>query len=438
MFAGDLLTDCARSTTRSTRPSARLRGRSRRSLSAFSQHSPFFTSSLSCTLYESQLIVLLRTAPISWCTPLRPSPYLSPCPDLLPPFSFPPHSAIGGGGFFPARVLRTFLKRVSGADGAKRNIPIQAIGLSLYEEVGAFDGSNGLAQEEKIGKEVIRTQWLDFSTLGSRPLVGRRILIVVRPPSSSSFPISPFLPQRLSSTLLTLFSAQDEVDDSRTTLGYAVDELKKDIAAQFAKLPEDKKAEFPKTELAVFVGASLSLSLTLFLSPYLMSCSSGGYDECRISQRTTAHLDPFTQFTTSSRRSALPFRTTFSTSQEMIFPMRGSTTRGSRRSAFYLPSLPFLFSNRRRRPPFRPLPNLQSTSRAALTVPLPFLFPSQHPSSRRNRREATQERRRRFLLRLEPRLSSHLPSSSCRTPPSFSPSPASPARPPPRLVRPPL
>jgi len=92
----------------------------------------------------------------------------------------PSHSAIGGGGFFPARVLRTFLKRVSGSDGARRNIPIQAIGLSLYEEVGAFDGSNGLAQEEKLGKEVIRTQWLDFSTLGSRPLVGRRILIVVR------------------------------------------------------------------------------------------------------------------------------------------------------------------------------------------------------------------------------------------------------------------
>lgn len=85
-------------------------------------------------------------------------------------------------------MLRTFLKRVSGADGARRNIPIQAIGLSLYEEVGAFDGSNGLAQEEKLGKEVIRTQWLDFSTLGSRPLVGRRILIVVR----LSFSFSPF------------------------------------------------------------------------------------------------------------------------------------------------------------------------------------------------------------------------------------------------------
>ncbi|GAA6059347.1 hypothetical protein JCM10212_003245 [Sporobolomyces blumeae] len=131
--------------------------------------------------------------------------------------------AIGGGGFFPARVLRTFLKRASGPDGSKRNIPIQAIGLSLYEEVGAFDGSEGLTSEEKLGKEVVRTQWLDFSTLGNRPLIGRRILIV------------------------------DEVDDSRTTLGYAVAELKKDIAQQYGKLTPDQKAHFPKTELAIFV-----------------------------------------------------------------------------------------------------------------------------------------------------------------------------------------
>lgn len=42
--------------------------------------------------------------------------------------------AIGGGGFYPARVLRTYLKVPSKVDPAKlRNIPIQAIGLSLYE-----------------------------------------------------------------------------------------------------------------------------------------------------------------------------------------------------------------------------------------------------------------------------------------------------------------
>lgn len=68
------------------------------------------------------------------------------------------------------------------------------------------------------------------------------------------------LPARLPSPLAWLTRSpsvvQDEVDDSRTTLGYAVAELKKDIQAQFDKLPEDKKADFPETKLAIFVGAS--------------------------------------------------------------------------------------------------------------------------------------------------------------------------------------
>ncbi|GAA94014.1 hypothetical protein E5Q_00661 [Mixia osmundae IAM 14324] len=128
--------------------------------------------------------------------------------------------AIGGGGFFPARVLRSFLK-----DSKKRNIPIQAIGLSLYEELGALDGSlNGPSTtEEKLGKEVVRTQWLDHSTLGARPLIGRKILIV------------------------------DEVDDSRTTLGYAVTELQKDVEHQLALLPPERRSAVRPTEFAVFV-----------------------------------------------------------------------------------------------------------------------------------------------------------------------------------------
>ena len=65
--------------------------------------------------------------------------------------------------------MRTFCKTPG-----QKNIPIQAIGLSLYEEMGTEDST-----VEKLGKEVVRTQWLDFSTLGSRPLLGRRILIVV-------------------------------------------------------------------------------------------------------------------------------------------------------------------------------------------------------------------------------------------------------------------
>src|SRR5437762_12617308 len=77
-------------------------------------------------------------------------------------------SAIGGGGFVPARILRTFLKR----PGSK-NIPIVAIGLSLYEDIPQKEGP-----EEEAGVEVIRTQWLDFSTIGGLDLIGKNILIV--------------------------------------------------------------------------------------------------------------------------------------------------------------------------------------------------------------------------------------------------------------------
>ena len=104
--------------------------------------------------------------------------------------------AIGGGGYVPARILRSFLKRDNGP-----NIPIQAIGLSLYETLGTE------TPEEVPGTKVTRTQWLDMSALGQMEnLVGKNILIV------------------------------DEVDDTRTTLEYAVRELMKDVetAAQHA------------------------------------------------------------------------------------------------------------------------------------------------------------------------------------------------------------
>lgn len=131
--------------------------------------------------------------------------------------------------------MRSFIKTPGG-----KNVPIQAIGpftaclslavqltrphtgLSLYEEIGSLDGASAVAPE-KLGKEVIRTQWLDLSSLGNRPLVGRKILIV------------------------------DEVDDSRTTLDYAVRELQKDIKDQLDALPADKRASLPETKLAIFV-----------------------------------------------------------------------------------------------------------------------------------------------------------------------------------------
>lgn len=105
--------------------------------------------------------------------------------------------AIGGGGFIPARILRSFIK-----EQGKKNIPIQAIGLSLYEQM------TDNPQEETIGKEVIRTQWIDFGNLSQHfdSLIGKNIIIV------------------------------DEVDDTRTTLHYALTELQKDVKALQEKL----------------------------------------------------------------------------------------------------------------------------------------------------------------------------------------------------------
>ena len=97
--------------------------------------------------------------------------------------------AIGGGGYVPARILRSFLKTPGSP-----NIPIQAIGLSLYESLGTD------TEVEKPGTKVTRTQWLDLSSLEMANLIGKNILIV------------------------------DEVDDTRTTLEYAVKELEKDVA----------------------------------------------------------------------------------------------------------------------------------------------------------------------------------------------------------------
>jgi hypoxanthine phosphoribosyltransferase len=122
---------------------------------------------------------------------------------------FKPHLmiAIGGGGYVPARILRSFLKAQPGSG----NIPIQAIGLSLYEKL-----SNSTDTDvEGAGTQVKRTQWLDLSSLGEMAdLVGKRVLIV------------------------------DEVDDTRTTLEYAVKELEKDVEAARAKMGSDLKTEF--------------------------------------------------------------------------------------------------------------------------------------------------------------------------------------------------
>ncbi|KAK4212443.1 phosphoribosyltransferase-like protein [Rhypophila decipiens] len=117
--------------------------------------------------------------------------------------------AIGGGGYVPARILRSFLKQPGSP-----NIPIQAIGLSLYESLPTSDDQ----VVEEPGTKVTRTQWLDLSALGEMGnLVGKRVLIV------------------------------DEVDDTRTTLEYAVKELEKDVELAREKFGGDK------TEFSIFV-----------------------------------------------------------------------------------------------------------------------------------------------------------------------------------------
>jgi uncharacterized protein len=100
---------------------------------------------------------------------------------------------------------RSFLKQ----PGAP-NIPIQAIGLSLYEALST-DDSNVV---EKPDTKVKRTQWLDLSSLHMDSLIGKNVLIV------------------------------DEVDDTRTTLDYAVRELEKDVDTARQRSRRTEKAKF--------------------------------------------------------------------------------------------------------------------------------------------------------------------------------------------------
>lgn len=122
--------------------------------------------------------------------------------------------AIGGGGFIPARILRTFLREPD-----TPNIRIFAIIVSLYENVATAAGGT----VEQIGVKVHRTQWIDYEQC-KLDLVGKNVLIV------------------------------DEVDDTRTTLHYALSELEKDAdeQAKAKGIDVEKNPEF-KTTFGVFV-----------------------------------------------------------------------------------------------------------------------------------------------------------------------------------------
>ncbi|KAF9377672.1 hypoxanthine-guanine phosphoribosyltransferase [Mortierella sp. AD011] len=137
--------------------------------------------------------------------------------------------AIGGGGFIPGKTIfcfaavvvvavapqktglpgmegsatecRTFLKKKN-----NKNISIQAIGLSLYEDLEIWKAAH---QDQDGGPltsepEVIKTQWLNFDS-SETSLIGRNILIV------------------------------DEVDDTRRTLAYALKEKREELPEEIMK-----------------------------------------------------------------------------------------------------------------------------------------------------------------------------------------------------------
>ncbi|BAO37916.1 Hypoxanthine-guanine phosphoribosyltransferase [Kluyveromyces marxianus] len=121
--------------------------------------------------------------------------------------------AIGGGGFIPARILRTFLK-----EPGVPTIRIFAIILSLYEDLYTVG-----SEAENVGITVQRTQWIDYEQC-KLDLVGKNVLIV------------------------------DEVDDTRTTLHYALNELEKDSEQQAkAKGIDLEKQPEMRTKFGIFV-----------------------------------------------------------------------------------------------------------------------------------------------------------------------------------------
>ncbi|MGE3920739.1 MAG: phosphoribosyltransferase [Gammaproteobacteria bacterium] len=113
--------------------------------------------------------------------------------------------AIGGGGLIPARILRTFIKK-----------PIIAVAVSYYEDI------------EKTKAEPFKLQWLDGVDIS-----GKKILLV------------------------------DEVDDSRVTLAYCLNELTAHQPAEIGVVvlhskDKPKRASFPSSVKHFFVGEYLS------------------------------------------------------------------------------------------------------------------------------------------------------------------------------------
>jgi hypoxanthine phosphoribosyltransferase len=111
---------------------------------------------------------------------------------------------------------RTFMRRRE-----NKSILIQAIGLSLYEDIhdASIESAASVA-----ARQVVKTQWLSFGPPVATTLIGKNILIV------------------------------DEVDDTRATLSYAVQELRKDVDEQEKiYISEHPGEEVPETRFGIFV-----------------------------------------------------------------------------------------------------------------------------------------------------------------------------------------
>jgi hypoxanthine phosphoribosyltransferase len=114
--------------------------------------------------------------------------------------------AIGSGGFIPARILKTFINR-----------PILAVGISYY---GIDD--KPFTSPQKI-------QWIDET---QQKITGKKVLLI------------------------------DEVDDTRVTLNYCINELLKHKPKEIAvcvlhnKL-KPKEAEMPKAIKRYYIGQNI-------------------------------------------------------------------------------------------------------------------------------------------------------------------------------------
>ncbi len=108
--------------------------------------------------------------------------------------------AIGGGGFIPSRIARTFLK-----------VPMLSVSVKLYDD--SLEAGDGLMENIQVN------QW--FSDEAAKIFKGKRVLVV------------------------------DEVDDTRTTLAYVVNRMLEYEPSEVAtfvlhnKLKE-KHAELPE------------------------------------------------------------------------------------------------------------------------------------------------------------------------------------------------